>query len=207
MNNYIHNNIIDAKIREIENNYNNLFLDKIKIINTNNEFISLTNRVNIQNDQHGFMTVWFRNIDRLMNLVPKEYDLSDYSFCDIGCGTGNALIYTVLSYRFKKYYGFDFDEKLIKIGIKNLYNLGLHSKIELSVDDASKFIQNDTQFVYFMFNPFGQKTMSNFLINNIESLKKSKSIILYANDILINEIFGYKEIIRDNYFNISVILF
>lgn len=39
-----------------------------------------------------------------------------------------------------------------------------------------------------MFNPFGVKTLKNFIDNNEQNLKNNKSIILYANDLWINEI-------------------
>jgi hypothetical protein len=44
---------------------------------------------------------------------------------------------------------------------------------------------------------------------NIENLKNNKSLILYANDILINEIeINYNvQILRNNYYNLSVIKF
>lgn len=60
-----------------------------------------------------------------------------------------------------------------------------------------------------MFNPFGFKTLKSFLDNNIQNLKINKSIILYANDLYINEINQIYdvEIIRNHFYNLSVIKF
>ena len=60
-----------------------------------------------------------------------------------------------------------------------------------------------------MFNPFGFKTLKTFLDLNIENFKTNKSLILYANDLLINEIdLNYNvQISRNNFYNLSVIKF
>ena len=111
MNIHLHNNIIDSKIRDEENSFNKSFFERMNLPNTDSEFeFSSSELTNIHDDQSVYMTVWLRNIDRLMNLVPRGYYLNNYIFCDVGCGTGKALIYVVFSYHFKKYIGFDFDK-------------------------------------------------------------------------------------------------
>ena len=62
-------------------------------------------------------------------------------------------------------------------------------------------------YLLFMFNPFGIDTMQNFINNNLDVFKENKSIILYANDLHINEIKGYEKINRDDDFNLSALIF
>ena len=66
----------------------------------------------------------------------------------------------------------------------------------------------DKRYAVFMFNPFGWETMSEFVSNNIEVLRKNKSVILYANDICVNNLLEFGRIVkRDDIFNLSVIAF
>ena len=59
-----------------------------------------------------------------------------------------------------------------------------------------------------MFNPFGWKTMSQFVSNNIEVLQKNNSVILYANDICVANLMEFGRMVkRDDFFNLSVIAF
>jgi len=58
-----------------------------------------------------------------------------------------------------------------------------------------------------MFNPFGIKTLQKFINNNLNTLKKHNSVILYANDLWINDLKGYEIIDRNDNFNLSVIYF
>ena len=59
-----------------------------------------------------------------------------------------------------------------------------------------------------MFNPFGWKTMKEFVSNNIEALRQNKSVVLYANDTCIEELLRFGTlVVRDDFYNLSVILF
>ncbi len=62
-------------------------------------------------------------------------------------------------------------------------------------------------YILFLFNPFGSQTLNLFLNNNLENLKSNKSIILYANDLWKDSINGFKKVYRDDFYNLSAILF
>ena len=59
-----------------------------------------------------------------------------------------------------------------------------------------------------MFNPFGCKTVLNFIESNINLLKKTHSFLLYANDCCINEISDLSKVYkRDSIYNLSIVKF
>ena len=133
--------------------------------------------------------------------------MSNYNLCDVGCGIGISTIYFQKKFQFKSYSGFDISEELIEASKKILKQLNLESEINLNVDNAIYKKLDSKPYVLFLFNPFGKKTLEKFINNNIKNLKKNKSIILYANDLLIKSIKYHKDLYRDDYFNLSCILF
>ena len=50
------------------------------------------------NDGNAYHTVWLKNIDRLMNIIPLEINISQYHFYDVGCGLGISTLYFCLLY-------------------------------------------------------------------------------------------------------------
>tara|TARA_B100000963_G_C22578331_1_gene649596 strand:- start:716 stop:1342 length:627 start_codon:yes stop_codon:yes gene_type:complete len=207
--NYIHNNSIDEKIR-IENekfNHNWIQLNKLDCYQS----ISKDNLDFDNFDATGFLVVWFKNIDRLIKMLPSKIDFSEYSLLDVGCGSGISTLYFLENYQFKSYFGFDKSKYLICNAEKNkeifFIDKDLSSKIEFEVCDATNFKIKEKSIV-FMFNPFGLKTMEKFFLNNLNFLKKSSSYFLYANDLCISSIGHYGSILaRDNIYNLSCIKF
>ena len=56
----------------------------------------------------------------------------------------------------------------------------------------------------FLFNPFGEKTLRTFLINNEDKIKGS--MILYANGLHINTVLEYGKLLKcDATFNLSAV--
>ena len=108
--------------------------------------------------------------------------------------------------------GFDISQNLIKIAKINKYRILSHipraEQIEFRCMDARSIVLPDEPNVLFMFNPFGWDTLSSFLENNIKNLRKNRSFLIYANDILAAKALKYGAIVcRDDYFNLSVISF
>ena len=108
-------------------------------------------------------------------------------------------------FQFKSYSGFDISEELIEAS-KILKQLNLESEINLNVDNAI-YKKLDSKLMFYFYLIHLVKTLEKFINNNIKNLKKNKSIILYANDLLIKSIKYYKDLYRDDYFNLSCILF
>lgn len=163
-------------------------------------------------DASPFMVVWLKNIDRLCSQLPDDFEFNKYVLVDVGCGSGISTIYFYRKYSFKYVKGFDFSASLIKTAEENkrqLLLLGGNVKpLAFEVGDAKSYRLPQEPLVMFMFNPFGWETMKVFIENNIETLRKTKSLLLYANDIFISDIAEYGKILsRDDYYNLSVVGF
>ena len=89
-------------------------------------------------------------------------------------------------------------------------NLSLTTKDDINffVDDIVNFhVQDKPSFLY-LFNPFNLNLIKIFIENNLEKLKKHHSIIGYVNDIHVDYFESLDvKIIRNDYFNISMIFF
>ena len=108
--------------------------------------------------------------------------------------------------------GFDFSASLVEKANNNkacLLSKGHEGKsITFEVGNAKTYRLNSEPYVLFMFNPFGWDTMKHFLENNIDVLRKTKSWLLYANDVCVNDIAKYENIsARATFFNLSVVNF
>jgi len=204
----LHNNITDITIREENELYNKTW------IKTNNLMFSNTVSVNqFKNespskvDSSPMIVVWLKNIDKLLELIPKSYNLHNYHLLDIGCGSGISTIYFRKRFKFKSYSGIDFEKKFIDQSKLNTLKMSIND-IRFIIDDVTNLLLDDKPNFLFLFNPFGLKTMKSFFLNNIENLKINKSIIGYVNDIHIDYFEKYDtQIIRNDYYNISMILF
>ena len=203
---YNHNNISDDLIRQREENFNENFINSLGINLDISQYEGEHNK-DKGNDSTPYMTVWLKNIDRLMGLIPDNIELENYHLYDVGCGLGVSTIYFYKKYKMKSFSGFDYNEDLISKAKLMLNDLGLERQIEFEIKNAKKKTLESKPYLLFMFNPFGINTIQYFIDNNIEVLKTNKSIIIYANDLHVNEIKGYKKINRDNYFNLSTIIF
>jgi len=208
MKNFInaHNKINNDEIREFNEDFNKEFIESLDLNIKIQKFEGILDNKECD-DATIYQTVWLKNIDRLIKLIPKKINLSNYNLCDVGCGIGISTIYFQKKFQFKSYSGFDISEELIEASKKILKQLNLESEINVNVDNALYKKLDSKPYVLFLFNPFGKKTLKKFINNNIENLKKNKSIILYANDLLINSIKYHKDLYRDDYFNLSCILF
>ena len=203
----IRNNFTDPIIRSENENFNREYIKSRGLKFTELRFSDVPS---LKGDNHACQVVWLKNIDRLMELLPKNYDLEDYRLIDIGCGAGISTLYCEENYKLKAYAGFDFEEHLIS---KSLENKSIASKnrqleIDFFVQDAFEFSLPQTRSFLFLFNSFGGDTLNKFLSNNLETLRKTNSIIGYINDVHINIFTELDCVIRRNdYFNISLIEF
>lgn len=166
----------------------------------------------LREDMNAFMVVWLKNIDRLCSMIPTGVEIGSYQLIDVGCGSGISTLYFYAQYKFKSFLGFDISRNLIDIARINKYRIISHinsvEQIEFRCMDARNIVLPDEPNVLFMFNPFGWDTLSTFLENNIKNLRKNRSFLIYANDIFAAKALNYGSIVcRDDYFNLSVIIF
>ena len=93
---------------------------------------------------------------------------SEDVFIDLGCGKGRA-VFLIATQKLKKVVGVQVRSELADMAKENLKNLKLDkTPIEIFNADAADFDVRDGT-VFFMFNPFGDKTLAKI----IDSIKKS----------------------------------
>mgnify|MGYP001318559299 CR=1 FL=1 len=207
---FVHNNIKSKKIRNHNEQYNNQWISKYRLIGfePQNSFTLDVNKKQIESS-NPYMLVWLRNLDRLKYLLPKHFTFEKYHLIDVGCGCGISTIYLNEKYNFKSVSGFDFSTQLINKAKKN--NINFYNKknksapIKFVVADAINYEINSEPTILFLFNPFSLNTLKLFIKNNLKNLSLSKSLLFYVNDLFINEIKEFSRVIkRNNFYNISI---
>lgn len=105
------------------------------------------------------------------------------SFFDVGCGKGKAICYVGLKFnkRISKLYGVEIDNVLFKAAKKNIKNCKLKAKLQNI--NAINLKLNVKNCIIFLFNPFGERILQNFLNKNIKNLKNNNNYIAYINNI------------------------
>ncbi len=202
----IHNKINDEQIRKSNEKFNKEFIKSLNLSFNIDHFEGKLDKGEC-NDSTVYQLVWLKNIDRLINLIPKEINIENYNLCDVGCGLCISTIYFQKNYVFKSFSGFDYNQELIFTSKKIINELDLNNKISVEIDNALNIKLKSKPYILFLFNPFGSQTLNLFLNNNLENLKSNKSIILYANDLWKDSINGFKKVYRDDFYNLSTILF
>ena len=119
------------------------------------------------------------------NLVPiiideiKKISQCD-SFIDIGCGPASVLKLITNEYKFL--YGIDIEKTFIDEAKK------LVPHAELKVDSADTYILPDKKMHIFIYNPFDNFTLNNFLKNNIDNILRNDSLVIYNNPFYANHL-------------------
>lgn len=138
------------------------------------------------------------------------------SFLDIGCGKGRALVMAA-AYGFKDIIGIDFSAQLCYEAItlcEQIEATYQGTAVTIECKDAREYFIPDSVSVIFMFNPFDDLVMDDFLLRVKDTLTKKprKLKLLYANpqckkqwlDAGFNEIHYFKKI---KYLEGSVLVF
>lgn len=168
-------------------------------------------KVNSKEFSRALHDVWIYILKLSINMFLKERYANDYNFIDIGCGNGLPLVYAYKHHNFKSYKGIDLFKKSIirsKINIKN----SNCNNITIIQEDASKYLLDDKKYFIFMFNPFAGEIMNKFLTNNIDIIRKNNSVIVYVNQISLNEVkmiskFSFKKLIENKFLGISLFFY
>lgn len=193
--------------------FGNLTDKKIKILYAKNSDTS-TKYSNIN------QTVWLLNIFRAMkmisNQIPFSYD--KYKWIDIGCGNGISAIFVQIFFKIKKQYLFDLNKQCIQISNDNFKKaknsiIGSFLGIEIPIieqNDAYKLIlkRNKLNFIFYLYNPFSEEILREFILNNKPNFKKG-DIIIYINDLhkkVFEELLEIKFQNRNSFFQVSIFL-
>ena len=119
-------------------------------------------------------------IRELLDEAKKTGIVFDH-FIDLGSGKGKACFYAAAKYRFRRLIGVEFSAPLVRAAERNLSTFGADNICFVNADAASFTLPAGDNLVY-LFNPFGEAILLEFLNNNMDKFKRSRSIIAYAND-------------------------
>jgi 16S rRNA G966 N2-methylase RsmD len=102
-------------------------------------------------------------------------------FIDLGSGKGKACFYAAARYRFRRFIGVEFSAPLVQAADRNIKKFGADNICFVNADAADFCLPAGDNLVY-LFNPFGEAILVEFLKNNMDKFRRSRSIIAYAND-------------------------
>jgi len=108
-------------------------------------------------------------------------DVEFDNFIDLGSGKGKACFFASTMNRFKMLVGVEFSAQLVEISKANADRFGKENIVFIN-DDAARYRLPTGTNLIFLFNPFGEAILREFLENNIEHFRKNRSMIAYSND-------------------------
>ena len=95
-------------------------------------------------------------------------DFREFTFIDLGCGKGRALI-MACEKGFRRVIGVEFSDSLVERARHNLNAVGFLN-VELVIGDAAEFLFPDEPLVLFLYNPFGASVLEKVLDHLVERL-------------------------------------
>jgi SAM-dependent methyltransferase len=200
--------------REANEKYNFEFMSRLGLVD-NYEFENYKNEnYYIAEGFNKFQIVWLKNIDMMMASLPFDFDISDYTLYDLGCGTGISTIYFYWYYGFNKFIGIDIEEMLISKAKINLNKVRFTEKkceIEFKVDNILSFVfsNKDKPFIY-LYNSLSLNFFLEFLQKNLDFFKKNKAVLLFNSDQYYKQYSSFvygSIIIRNELYSQTIILF
>lgn len=152
---------------------------------------------------HGthYQAVWTRNLRVLIGAAVKAGP--PRIFVDIGAGKGKACIYA--SPYFSRVIGVEYSGDLIAAAKRNQQRSGRHN-IEFVQADAAHYDVPDETSLIFLFNPFDDVILGQFIARNRTRIKACRSLIAYANDLQRETLMrsGFECLFRDSLRSISL---
>ena len=130
----------------------------------------------------------FREImSALSAFLAPGTSFSQFTFIDIGCGKGRALLLASES-AFRRIIGIEILPELVEVARENVREFerrGTHSRIEVLCGDATKFVLPAEPAILFLFNPLPESALRAFLENLEQSLRQNPRAVyvVYANPI------------------------
>ena len=143
-------------------------------------------------DGEFYMATWARDIKRSTKTLIKvtDIDASQFNFYDLGCGKGKVLLvwksmFSAMGFK-PNLFGVEYDNDLIQVCRKNLLKLN-YDDVSIIETDANKIQISTKNNIFFLYNPFGLKTLENFVFNNISNL----DYVIYVNPKYSEELVSY----------------
>jgi SAM-dependent methyltransferase len=130
-------------------------------------------------DGNKYSPAFYGRLERMVDYLKLG---AEDVFVDMGCGKGRVVFFVALQ-KIKKVIGVEVDDSLIAAARENLGNLRVrNSPIELVHADGADFDVSEGT-VFYMFNPFGLKTVEKVISRIKESLTghpRKIRIVYYA---------------------------
>jgi SAM-dependent methyltransferase len=127
-----------------------------------------------------------RQFLRILRTLPVE-DFAAFTFIDLGCGMGRALLLAADS-GFGRVVGVEVDDELVQAARRNI---AVHTRAHAQHVDTFEVLRQDAAdyhvphrpAVVFMFNPFGESTLSKVLDNLVASIGQTprRLFVVYFN--------------------------
>ena len=136
------------------------------------------------NVEHGvhFEPVTRRYFERM--LAAAEIELERFTFVDLGCGKGRALLFAA-GHRFPRVVGVEFSRDLVAVARDNvrafLAKTGEGDRFEVRQEDAADFAFPPDPIVLFLYNPFGEPVLARVVENLQRSFERNprEVVVLY----------------------------
>lgn len=167
----------------------------------NEEYLSSAKEVNFYTP---YRCSWTKEIRIAFDVLREKFGdaFENYSFIDIGCGKGKAVLSWALFLKKsglkQRLVGLDFYDPFIQVANDNQRILGLFDDISFTCGDAMEFDYAGlgSKVIAYMYNPFDKGILRNVLAK----LSKADAVIIYNNPVHANEIraAGYKPIWKKN---------
>lgn len=128
-------------------------------------------------DSTGYQPTHYHILPSLLRYVN-----SDDTFVDLGCGKGRVLWFVATRRKLRKAIGVEIEPELAQIARENMKKAGLRTPVTIIEGDASQVDLSECT-VYFLYNPFGERTLRAVLENIRRSLRaRPRSIqIIHVN--------------------------
>jgi SAM-dependent methyltransferase len=105
-----------------------------------------------------------------------QTDWSSFTFIDLGCGKGRALI-VANEFGFERLIGVEFAAKLARTATRNCRKLGLRA--EILSQDAAEFLFPPGKLAVYLNNPFGPRVL-NCVLDHLLETNTRDSYLLYV---------------------------
>jgi predicted RNA methylase len=135
-----------------------------------------------------------------MGHLRAREDLSEFTFVDLGCGKGRAMI-LAREYGFHRVMGVEYSGKLVRIARSNL----AQSQVLADVfeGDAITFGLPEGPSVVFMYNPFGPHGMAK-LRHNLLMRRGERCYVIYINPVY-SDVLNLGKIVSESGYQISML--
>ena len=114
----------------------------------------------------------------LRYLDQSDFDLTEFSFVDIGCGKGKALI-IANKFKFKEVIGYEINRQVYDVLCKNINKLNIRNSQLINDSINADKIRNKS-IIYF-YNPFSENMTYDFFKKISLDKNLKQLIIIYVN--------------------------